>query len=938
MQSGLRPIINKHMADTKKLFLLDSYALIFRAYYAFISNPMRNAKGMNTSTVFGFTLALDEILRKENPTHIAAAFDSKGPTFRHEIFPDYKANRDATPEDIREAVPWIKELLAAYQIPVIEKQGFEADDIIGTLAKKAEKKDFEVYMMTPDKDFAQLVSENIFMYKPGRSGNPPEVLGVEEVKEKFQIKDPIQVIDILALWGDSADNIPGAPGVGEKTAKKLIASYGSVEGVYEHIEELKGKQKENLENSKEQVALSKHLATIVLDVPLEIELDNSIRKSINKDELERIFKELNFKNLGQRILSTSNVISPSQTGQQTSLFQTQEELSTMEVAKLDSIDSIDHEYILIEDEESLLDLVEDLKRQDKFCFDTETTGLNPIDAQLVGISFSWESHKAYYVNLMGEKCDISSWISILKPVFEDPKSEKIGQNLKYDSHILKNYDINLKGLLFDTMVAHYLLHPDKKHGLDAIAEDFLAYQKIKTEDLIGKKGRSQLSFANIDPQKVKEYAGEDADITWQIYTRLSKEIQESNLRLLSEKIEMPLVTVLMEMEHAGVSLNSAALSIFAEDLRTDLIGMEKKIFDFAGMDFNINSPKQLGEVLFDRMKIVEGVKKQTKSKQHSTAEDVLINLVDKHEIVQEVLNYRSAKKLLSTYVEALPKLINPKTNRIHASFNQTLVTTGRLSSNNPNLQNIPIREERGREIRRAFIPSDKDHAFLSADYSQIELRLMAHLSEDENMISAFMKGEDIHTATASKVYNIDLKDVTKEMRSKAKTANFGIIYGISSFGLSQRMRIPRKEAKELIDGYFLSYPGVRQFMDECIKLAMEKGYVETMFGRRRLLPDILSRNQVVRGNAERNAINTPIQGTAADIIKIAMVNIHRTLKEQNLKSEMIIQVHDELNFDVLRTELDQVKEIVKTEMESAVKLKVPLIVDMDTGNNWLEAH
>lgn len=925
------------MTDKKKLFLLDSYALIFRAYYAFINNPMRNDKGMNTSTIFGFTLALDEILRKENPTHIAAAFDSKGPTFRHKVFPEYKANRDATPEDIHKAVPWIKKLLAAYQIPILEKVGYEADDIVGTMAKKAEKEGFEVFMMTPDKDFAQLVTGNISMYKPGRSGKPPEILGVEEVKEKFQVHDPIQVIDILALWGDSSDNIPGAPGVGEKTAIKLINNYGSVEGVYEHIAELKGKQKENLEKSKEQVALSKKLATIVLDVPIDIMPDQTERKAIKKEALEGIFKEMNFKNLGQKILSTSNVISSSQTGQQTSLFGSQEELSTEETLKLDSISTINHEYVLIEDEGQLKELIAKLKEQKIFCFDTETTGLNPIDAQLVGLSFSWEAHQAYYVNFLAESCDQSKWITLFKTLFEDQDSMKIAQNLKYDLHILKNYGINIKGQLFDTMVAHYLLHPDKKHNLDAISMDYLSYEKIKTEDLIGKKGRGQQSFANIDPERVKEYAGEDADITWQLYEKLSKEIEESGFRNLTEKVEMPLVQVLMEMEHAGVSINTSDLAVFADELRNDLIQMEERIFELAGIEFNINSPKQLGEVLFDRMKIEKGVK-QTKSKQHSTAEEVLINLVDKHEIIQEVLNYRSAKKLLSTYVEALPNQINPRTNKIHASFNQTLVATGRLSSNNPNLQNIPIREKRGREIRRAFIPSSEKHVFLSADYSQIELRLMAHLSGDENMINAFKNGEDIHTTTASKVYGVDIKSVTKEMRGKAKTANFGIIYGISSFGLSQRMRISKTEAKELIDGYFLSYPGVRQFMDESIKSAREKGYVETMFGRRRPVPDILSRNQLVRGNAERFAINTPIQGTAADIIKIAMVNIHKIMKEKNLNTEMIIQVHDELNFDVLKSELEQVKKIVKNEMESAVKLKVPLLVDMDTGNNWLEAH
>lgn len=925
------------MADTKKIFLLDSYALIFRAYYAFISNPMRNAKGMNTSTVFGFTLALDEILRKEKPSHIVAAFDASGPTFRHDMYKEYKANRDETPEDIREAVPWIKELLAAYQIPVIEKPGFEADDIIGTLANSAASAGFEVYMMTPDKDFAQLVTDKIFMYKPGRSGKPAEVLGIEEVKENFQIENPLQVIDILALMGDSSDNIPGAAGIGPKNAQKLIGSYGSVEGVYEHVDELKGKQKENIENSKENVLLSKKLATIITDVPLDLKLADTERKGIKKEALEHIFKELNFKNLGQRILAGSDNISTSSTENQTSLFEAENETPQIEGKSLDTIESVAHDYKEIQDEEELYSLVSALKELSEFCFDTETTGLDPIDSKLVGISFSWQAHNAVYVNLLSEKADINTWMGLLKPIFDDPEKRIIGQNLKYDSHILKNYGISIKGNLFDTMVAHYLLHPDKKHGLDAIAEDYLGYMKIKTEDLIGKRGQSQLSFANVESEKVAEYACEDADITWQIYEQLRSELDEENLKNLAEEIEMPLVRVLMEMEHAGVSINTEDLKVFAEKLRNELIKIEGKIYELAGMQFNINSPKQLGEVLFERMKI-DTQMRQTKSKQYSTAEEVLVNLLDRHEIIQQVLDYRSAKKLLSTYVEALPKLIHKKTNKIHASFNQTLVATGRLSSNNPNLQNIPIREERGREIRKAFTPSSDEHVFLSADYSQIELRLMAHLSRDENMLQAFLNGEDIHTATASKIYNLDNQSVTREMRGKAKTANFGIIYGISAFGLSQRMRIPRSEAKELIDGYFRTYPKVREYMDQSIKMAREQGYVETMFGRKRLLPDILSRNQVVRGNAERNAINTPIQGTAADIIKIAMVRIQRMLQENGLQSEMIIQVHDELNFNVLASELNQVREIVRSGMETAVKLKIPLEVEMNHGHNWLEAH
>lgn len=892
---------------------------------------------MNTSTVFGFTLTLDELIRKESPTHIIAAFDASGPTFRHELFPAYKANRDATPEDIRESVPWIKKLLEAYHIPILEKQGFEADDIIGTIAKFAEKDGFEVYMVTPDKDFAQLVSEKIFMYKPGRSGNPPEILGIPEVLEKFSIKDPLQVIDILALWGDSADNIPGAPGIGEKTAIKLIEAFESVEGVYENINELKGKQKENLENSVEQVKLSKVLTTIDTHSPVEVDLESAKMVEFNREALDHIFEELNFNNLKTRILGQSKAIINSETGTQTSLFDSEVKDPIGQGSLHQTIDSIAHNYSIIEGIKPLKDLIADLEKQKAFCFDTETTGLDIIDSELVGVSFSWNSNEAVYLNISSDKEEKDQQIAILKKLFEQENALVVGQNLKYDMHILKNYGIEIKGRLFDTMVAHYLRYPDRKHGIDAIAEDLLGYRKIKTEDLIGKKGKGQRNFKDIDSEKVKDYACEDADITWQVYEKLRKELIDSNFLKLAEDIEMPLVKVLMNMEHTGVSLNVNALAEFADSLREELIELERKIYLLAGQEFNISSPKQLGEILFEKLKIKPDAKK-TKTKQYSTGEEILVELLDSHEIVKEVLDYRSAKKLLSTYVEALPKLIHPSTNRVHTSFNQTLVATGRLSSNNPNLQNIPIREERGREIRRAFTSSNSNRRFLSADYSQIELRLMAHLSKDENMIEAFRNNEDIHSTTASKVYNIDIQDVTREMRSKAKTANFGIIYGISAFGLSQRMRIPRAEAKELIDGYFTTYPGVRRYMDECISFARDNGYVETLFGRKRLLPDILSRNSLVRGNAERNAINTPIQGTAADIIKIAMVSIYEAFKKENLDSDMIIQVHDELNFDVPINELERVKSIVKESMEQAVNLSVPMLVEMNDGENWLEAH
>ena len=924
------------MAENKKLFLIDSYALIFRSYYAFISNPMRNAKGMNTSTVFGFTLALDEIIRKENPSHIIAAFDASGPTFRHEMFPEYKANRDATPEDIKVAVPWVKKLLDAYGIPVVEKLGFEADDVIGTLAKSAEKQGFEVYMVTPDKDFAQLVSDNIFMFKPGKGGGSPEILGIPEVKEKFGIEDVSQVIDTLALMGDSSDNIPGAAGIGPKTAQKLIEAYGNVDRIYEHIHELKGKQQENMISSRDNVYLSRILATIVTDAPVTFDPDQAKQEPIDRVRLESIFDELNFKNLKTRILGETKSTKPLPSNSQATLFDAQVEAVATTGPLMKTIENVEHTYRLVNELDALDQLEKELKNQHEICFDTETTGLDIIDSKIVGASFSWKEKSGYYLDLSSKSHIKDAGIAFLKRLFKRSDFLLVGQNLKYDLHILKNYDIVFSGSLFDTMVAHYLVYPDRKHGIDDISEDLLGYRKIKTEDLIGQKGRAQKNFDDLDPEIVKEYACEDADITWQVYLILKDEINKSNIEKLSAEIEMPLVKILMEMEHAGVSLDDKALSEFAEELRTSLIGIESKIFELAGQEFNISSPRQLGEILFDKLKIVSNAKK-TKTKQYSTGEDVLVTMLDKHEIVGEVLEFRSLKKLLSTYVEALPQMIHPTSGKIHTSFNQTLVTTGRLSSNNPNLQNIPIREERGREIRKAFTPSPGNR-FLSADYSQIELRLMAHLSQDENMITAFSNNEDIHTATAAKVYSISMEEVTREMRSKAKTANFGIIYGISAFGLSQRMRIPTTEAKELIDGYFATYPAVRKYMDECIRIARENGWVETMFGRKRYLPDILSRNSTIRGIAERNAINTPIQGTAADIIKIAMVRIGNELIGRELKTKMIIQVHDELDFDVHPSELEQVKEIVRTSMEQAVNLSVPLLVDMNEGRNWLEAH
>ncbi len=918
---------------------MDAYALIFRAYYAFISNPMTNSKGLPTSTVFGFALALDEVLRKENPTHIAVVFDPPGPTFRNEMYSEYKANRESTPEDIKLSVPYIKKLIEGFNIQIVEEAGFEADDVIGTMAKNAEKEGYTVYMMTPDKDFAQLVSNHIFMYKPGRGGNPPEILGPDEVKEKFLVEQPLQVIDILALMGDASDNIPGARGIGEKTAKKLIGEFHSVEGVYEHIEQVRGKVKENLETSHEQVILSKALATISLEVPVHQTTGELERRTINRAALEELFRELEFRNLSQRILGdAAPPATPVEPANQGTLFGGPVVVTPESDSRARrTIETVEHHYELVNDLAGVKALAEKLSGLDSFCFDTETTGLDVLEAELVGIAFSWEPFKATYVAFGDDRLEAKKWISALSAPFSDEKIEKTGQNLKYDLHILKNYELDVKGKLFDTMIAHFLLEPEKRHNLNVLAEQYLDYSMVQIEDLIGKKGNRQNSFRSVDVEKAREYAGEDADVTLQVAVILKRLLKENGFDKLAERIEMPLIPVLMEMEHHGVKLDVESLKTFADALRSDIILLEGEIYKAAGTEFNISSPKQLGEILFEKLKIATDPRK-TKTKQYATGEEVLLQLKERHPVVEKVLDYRSLRKLLSTYVEALPKLENKRTGRIHTSFNQALVTTGRLSSINPNLQNIPIREERGREIRRAFIPGEKNNIFFSADYSQIELRIMAHLSGDGQMIEAFVNDEDIHAATAASIYKVGRDAVTREMRSNAKTANFGIIYGISAFGLSQRMHISRSEARQFIDGYFETYPGVREYMDQCIRMAREKGYVETMYGRRRVLPDILSRNAVVRGNAERNAINSPIQGSAADVIKIAMVDIQAAFDAERLKSFMILQVHDELNFDVYPEELDRVRLIVREKMENAVTLRVPLTVDMGEGANWLEAH
>jgi len=946
MQNGMLQIMNKfHMSEnqSKRLFLLDAYALIFRSYYAFIKNPRITSKGMNTSAIFGFLLTLREVLQKQKPTHIAVVFDTPTPTFRHEMYKEYKATRDETPEDIKKAVPYIKRLLEAYKIPIIDYPGFEADDIIGTLAEKASDKGFMTYMMTPDKDFAQLVTDKIIMFKPSRSGNESVKWGVDEVKHEFSVQDPKQVIDILALMGDTADNIPGAPGVGPITAMKLISEFGSVEEVFRNTDKLKGKLKEIIEGNKEQIELSKKLATIELNVPVDLKEDELILEVPDREKLKSLFNELEFKTVAAEILpeidkaaklsEAEPVLTPLSGPAQGTLFGNNQILEASDKA---TIETVTHNYVLIENEKELIEFAAGAMKLKEICFDTETTSINPLDSELVALSFSWGKGSGYLVHFSESQDAVREKLRILQPVFENPEIVKIGQNMKFDIQVLANYGIEVKGHFFDTMIAHYLLEPDMRHNMNLLSETYLSYSPVHIESLIGEKGISQKNMRSVPVEQIKEYAVEDADVTFQLKEVFRPKLKAEGLSDLSDNIEMPLIRVLADMERTGVKLNKLDLKVIASTLREDIISLEKEIFDLAGAEFNISSPKQLGDILFIRLKLDDKAR-VTKTKQFNTSEEILQRLAGRHPIINKVLEYRGLKKLLSTYVETLPQLADKTTGRIHTSFNQAVASTGRLSSNNPNLQNIPVRDERGREIRKAFVP-EEGNLFLSADYSQIELRLMAHLSKDKSMISDFLSGSDIHSATASKIFGVDIKDVTREMRSRAKTANFGIIYGISSFGLSERLTIGRKEAKELIDGYFNSYPGVKIYMDESIRKAREQGYVTTMFGRRRYLRDIHSRNQVVRGNAERNAINAPIQGSAADIIKIAMVRIHEIMKAEKYASKMILQVHDELIFEVVQGEMEKVKEMVIHEMTDAVKLDIPLKVDCGTGKNWLEAH
>ena len=925
----------------KKLFLLDAYALIYRSYYAFIRNPRINSKGFNTSAIFGFINTLEEVLRKENPSHIAVAFDPPGLTFRHEEFEEYKAQREKTPEDIKLSIPIIKEIIEAYNIDILQVEGFEADDVVGTIAKRADKDKYDVYMMTSDKDYAQLTEEHIYMYRPRHSGNDVEILDNKKVMEKYKLTHPTQMIDLLGLMGDKSDNIPGCPGVGPVTAEKLLQQFGSIENLLVNTDKLKGAVQNKVRENKEQIILSKYLATIKTDVPLDVEIDKFDRKPINEDALRTIFEELEFRTLLNRVLGIEVVAKKPISNLQGNLFDTMEADETpnnVEILPEDYIDihTSTHNYILVDTTEGIKELNTKLCKQKSVAFDTETTGLDPLTCDIVGISFAYKEGEAYYVALSAKKEEATEQLSLLKPFLEDESIEKIGQNIKYDILMVRNYNIKVQGPLFDTMIAHYLINPETSHGMDYLAETYLKYKTVSIEELIGAKGKKQGSMRDVDIAIASKYACEDADITLKLKHLFEKEIEENKLDKLFYETECPLIYVLADMEWSGVRLDLDALKELSIDLTEELSVLEAQLIEMAGMEYNVNSPKQTGEVLFDHMKISDKAKK-TKTGQYSTSEGELEKLRSKHPIIDKILEYRGVKKLLSTYIDAFPLLINPRSNKIHTSFNQTVAATGRLSSTNPNLQNIPIRDERGRAMRKVFIP-DEGCTFLSADYSQIELRIMAHLSNDEHMTEAFNNDLDIHSATAAKIYKVPLEEATGDMRNKAKTANFGIIYGISVFGLSERLAIPRGEAKELIDGYFESYPDVEKYMETSKEMARKNGYVETLLGRKRFLPDINSRNSIVRGYAERNAINAPIQGSAADIIKVAMIRIFRRFEEEKLKSKMILQVHDELNFNVPMDELTAAKKIVVEEMENAYELSVPLKTDCGAGNNWLEAH
>ena len=934
------------MAQVKKLFLIDAFALIYRSYFAFSKNPRINSKGLETSAVLGFVNSLVEVIKKENPTHIAVVFDTPATTVRHEEYSEYKANREAMPEGIAVALPYIDQLLEAFNISKLYANGYEADDVIGTLAKKAEKQGFVTYMMTPDKDFAQLVSENILLYRPGNKWKPTETWGVQEVLNKFEIKDVSQVIDFLGMMGDAVDNIPGLPGVGEKTAKKLLAEYGNMEGLLENAHLVKGKLGEKIQAHKEQGILSKRLATILLDAPVEIDEAALAVKKFDAKKVQALFEELEFRNLAKRLLSQSEMPekaekSDSNTSQKTSPNNGQMDLfaigieDTPPAPSYQTIEDLKTNYTLVKSSEQRAALLGQLLQQQSVCFDTETTSLNPLKADIIGMSFSYQKNEAFYVHITEgqEKAVVNEF----KSFFEHTEIEKIAQNLKYDYKVLAKYGVHIKAPIFDTMLAHYLLEPDQRHNMDVLAQNYLNYSPISIETLIGKKGKNQLSMRQAPLEQLCPYACEDADITFKLKEIFQKKLEGSKSYEVFKKIEMPLIPVLSAMEMEGIKIDIDALADFSKELEQKIVELNDNVQQLAGIPFNLASPKQLGQILFEHMKLVDKPKK-TKSGQYSTSEDTLLKLKGKHAIIDDILEFRQLQKLKSTYVDALPELADADTHRIHTTYQQAVAATGRLSSVNPNLQNIPIRSEKGREVRKAFVPRNEDFTLLAADYSQIELRLMAHLSQDESMLSAFQNGEDIHAATAAKVYQVELKKVSREQRSHAKMVNFGIIYGISAFGLAQRLGIKRGEAKEIIDNYFMQYPKVKDYMDLSIEQARENGFVETIMGRKRMLNDINSRNTVVRGYAERNAINAPIQGSAADIIKMAMIHVHEAFKGQDFKSKMLLQVHDELVFDVHRSEIDILKSLIKDKMEQAVSLSVPLDVEVGQGLNWLEAH
>lgn len=931
----------------KKLFLLDGHALVYRAHYAFITRPLINSKGLNTSAITGMTRFIWDIIRNQNPTHIAVAFDLHGPTFRNDLYPEYKANREAQPEDITTALPYIKEIIEGFNIPIVTKKGFEADDVIGTLAKQAEREGFKVYMVTPDKDYAQLVSDNIFMYKPARKGNGVEVLGISEILEKWQIKRVEQVIDVLGLQGDAVDNIPGIPGIGAKTAVKLLDQFDSLEGLLANTDKLKGKQKEKVEAFSEQGRLSKQLATIDIEVPIQFDAKQFEIEDLDRDRLSKVFKELEFRTLAASILGVTSTRQP---GQQGSLFGNPIAAGTTNTNPPQkaapeahsiadkNINSTTHDYHLVNTAEERKKLIDLLKKQTTFCFDTETTSVDANNAELVGIAFAVKAQEAYYVPIPEEKDTAQAIINEFKEVLEDEKIEKVGQNLKYDCIVLKWYGIEVRGAFFDTMLVHYLIEPELRHNMDYLAETYLKYQPISITSLIGKKGKKQLSMRQVPVGKVAEYAGEDADITWQLGAYFRPEIKKEGLDSLYFEMEEPLLRVLVDLEYNGINLDVPFLEHYSKELDVLIKSSESQIYEEAGVRFNIASPKQVGEILFEKMGLPYRWRK-TKSGQYSTSEEKLVEMAKSHEIVNKILKFRSYSKLKSTYVDALPLMVNPKTGRVHSSFNQALTATGRLSSNNPNLQNIPIKTEEGRKVREAFIPRDKDYMLLAADYSQIELRLIAELSGDEALLEAFQKGQDIHRATAARVYEKDIDAVSADERRNAKTVNFSIIYGAGATNLSQQLDISRKEASELIRQYFKQYQGLKTYMDKAVEKARKKGFVTTLMGRRRYLRDINSKNGMIRSHAERNAINTPIQGTAADMIKLAMIKVHHALKEGNFKTKMILQVHDELVFDLYKPEMNQVMPLIEKNMKEAMPgLKVPIIVGMDTGQNWLEAH